>query len=101
MLHILMLRPLVRPSIGLVGGVSVLLLQLAHEAIFLAPDLLKLVVGQLAPLFPGMAFEFLPLALEDVPVHLSLPPLSLSPSDLRRRSSHTDHLDDRLRSATT
>jgi len=68
MLGILMLRPLIRTPIGLVGGVSVLLLQLAHQAIFLASDLLKFVVGQLAPLFPRLPFEFFPLALDDVPV---------------------------------
>ena len=53
--------------------VSVLLLQLAYEAILLAPDFLKLVVGELAPPFPRMAFEFFPLALDDVPVRLRLP----------------------------
>src|SRR5665648_142381 len=53
----------------LVGGVSVLLLQLADEAILLAPDFLKLVVGKITPLFPRTPFEFLPLALDDVPVH--------------------------------
>ena len=42
--------------------VYVLLLQPAYEAILLAPDFLKLVVGELAPLFPRMAFEFFPLA---------------------------------------
>src|SRR5450759_1012508 len=68
-----MLRPLVHTPIGLVGGVSVLLLQLADEAVLLAPDFLKLVVGQLAPLFPRVAFELFPLALDDVPVHLRLP----------------------------
>src|SRR5450759_2207757 len=72
--RILLLRPLVGAPIGLVGGVAVLLLQLAYEAIFLAPDLLKLVVGELAPLFARMAFELFPLALDDVPVHLRPPP---------------------------
>src|SRR5450759_656461 len=64
---------------GLVRGVAVLLLQLAYETILLAPDFLKLVVGQLAPLFPGLPLELFPLALDDVPVHVSLP----SASDLR------------------
>src|SRR5665647_2774960 len=68
-----MLRPLVRTPIGLVGGVSVLLLQLAYEAILLTADFFKLVVGELAPLFPRVAFELFPLALDDVPVHLRLP----------------------------
>src|SRR5665647_485008 len=68
-----MLRPLVRTPIGLVGGVSVLLLQLAYEAILLTPDFFKLVVAELAPLFPRVAFELFPLALDDVPVHLRLP----------------------------
>src|SRR5665811_304399 len=54
---------------GLVGRVSVLLLQLADEAILLAPHFLKLVVGKITPLFPRTPFEFLPLALDDVPVH--------------------------------
>src|SRR5450830_369017 len=69
-----MLRPLVRTPIGFVGGVAVLLLQLAYEAILLAPDFLKLVVGEFAPLFARMAFELFPLALDDVPVHLRPPP---------------------------
>src|SRR5450759_1647755 len=67
---------------GLVGGVSVLLLQLAYEAIFLAPDFLQLVVGKLAPLFPCLTLEFFPLALDDVPVHLRLP-----------LASHSERLD--------
>jgi len=60
--------------------VSVLLLQLAYEAILLAPDFLKLVVGELAPLFPRMALKFFPLALDDVPVHLRLPLAAASDS---------------------
>src|SRR5665647_991247 len=69
-----MLRPFVGAPIGLVGGVAVLLLQLAYEAVLLAPDFLKLVVAELAPLFARMALELFPLALDDVPVHLPLPP---------------------------
>src|SRR5665647_1536812 len=34
----------------------------------------KLVVAELAPLFARMAFELFPPALDDVPVHLRLPP---------------------------
>src|SRR5665648_552948 len=73
----------------LVGGVSVLLLQLADEAILLAPDFLKLVVAELAPLFPRMAFELFPLALDDVPVHLRLPPASASDSIILHDCRHT------------
>src|SRR5450759_2370323 len=102
-----MLRPLVHTPIGLVGGVSVLLLQLADEAVLLAPDFLKLVVGQLAPLFPRVAFELFPLALDDVPVHLRLPLSTDSGSTVaqnypptRNLSSLTDHpLKPRPRSA--
>src|SRR5680860_879568 len=75
-LRILMLRPFLRPPIGLVGGVAVLLLELAYKTILLAPDFLKLVVGEFAPLFPRFPFEFLPLALDDIPVHLAHPPAS-------------------------
>src|SRR5664280_1802623 len=57
MLCVLMLRPLVCPLARLIGSVSVLLLQFAHKAILFAPDLLKLVVAKLAPLFPGHAFQ--------------------------------------------
>ena len=76
--RILVLRPLIRPPVGLVGSVAVLLLQFAYQAILLAADLLKLVVVKLAPLFPGLAFQLFPFALDDVPIHLS--PLALSPS---------------------
>src|SRR5664280_3258144 len=69
-----MLRPLVGAPIGLVGGVAVLLLQLAYEAVLFAPDFLKLVIAELAPLFARTAFELFPLALDDVPVHLRPPP---------------------------
>src|SRR5258706_16361932 len=65
-------------GIGLVAGAAVALLDLAHELVALARDLVEFVVGELAPLFLDRALHLLPVAFDAVPVHV-LSSMSLGP----------------------
>src|SRR5688572_27854741 len=57
---------------GAVLGVAVALLELAGELVGVALDLVEVIVGQLAPLHLRFTFDLLPLALEDVRIHVAL-----------------------------
>src|SRR5262245_3951280 len=65
-------QPAVDCALGLVPGVAVALLQAAGE--FLAPALnnVQVIVGELAPLLLGLAFELLPVSFDAIPIHLDL-----------------------------
>src|SRR5665213_2946279 len=57
---------------GLVLADAVGLLHLADQLVALAADDVELVVGELAPLFLGLALQLLPVAFDTVPVQVSL-----------------------------
>src|SRR5258706_7608482 len=61
--------PLGHAPLGFVLGQAIALLHLAGELIAAAGDDVPVVVGQLAPLFLGLARQLLPVALNAVPVH--------------------------------
>src|SRR5665213_2285200 len=51
---------------------SVRLLHLADQLVTLATDYVELVVGELAPLFLGLALQLLPVAFDTIPIQVSL-----------------------------
>jgi hypothetical protein len=55
-------------ALGLLTAPAVAFLKLAEQFIFVAGDLIPLVVGDLAPLLAGLAFELIPFAFDHVPV---------------------------------
>src|SRR5687767_11911154 len=62
--------PVAYLSLGLVPGAAVALLDLADQLVAVARHLVELVVGELAPLRLHLALHLLPVAFDDVPVHV-------------------------------
>jgi hypothetical protein len=48
---------------------AVPLLNSAYEPVASAGDLIDLIVGELSPLLPDLAFELLPVSFDSIPVH--------------------------------
>src|SRR5262249_45112099 len=67
----------------LILGVAVALLQTAGELLAPALDDFEIVLGELAPLLLGFAFELLPVSFDSIPIHL-MPPLSFDRWNARR-----------------
>src|SRR5581483_9319695 len=65
---------LVGAALGLFTRIAVAFLQLADQLIALPGDILQVIVGELAPLFPDSAFELVPVASYGIPVHGQKPP---------------------------
>src|SRR5690606_5112221 len=66
-------EPLVEAALRLVAAVTVALLDAPDELVVVALGHRQVVVGELAPLLLDVALELLPVALQDVPVHVVLP----------------------------
>src|SRR5712691_3668976 len=66
------LEPSVDLALGFVLGNAVALLQAAGELGALALDHIEVIVGELSPLLPNLAFELLPVSFNAIPVHRSL-----------------------------
>src|SRR5262245_23073268 len=79
--------PVVDLLAGLVLADAVALLHVPHQLVAFARDAVDVVVGQLAPLFFGLAFELAPIAFDAVPVHVSLLALKMSASPPRQQWS--------------
>ena len=58
--------------LGFVLRDAVGLLDLARELITLAGNHVEVIVGELAPLRFNLAFELLPVAFHDIPIHIHL-----------------------------
>jgi hypothetical protein len=64
-----LLGPPIDFALGRILGVAVPLLKQTEQFVPLAFDGLKIVVRQLAPLRPDLAFELLPVSFDFIPVH--------------------------------
>ena len=68
------LRP--RPGVGLllrfILGDAVAFLDAADQLVFLSGHLVPVTVGELAPLFAGLALHLFPVAFNSVPIHRGL-----------------------------
>src|SRR5262249_46288397 len=66
---LLILEEAVHFSLCLVLGAAVALLNLAGKDLGIAVNLIQIVVGELAPLLPDLAFQLFPLSLHGLRVH--------------------------------
>src|SRR5207253_358558 len=62
-------REIIDASRGLVARIAVFLLQRADELVALTGDMLKLIVGHIAPLLTHFALKLFPVSLYGIPVH--------------------------------
>src|SRR4051812_16028185 len=69
----LAIEPAVDLGLRLVLGVTVVLLEAAFELVTLAVDDVQVIVGELAPLFLGLASELFPVSFDTIPIHGSIP----------------------------
>jgi hypothetical protein len=59
-------------SFGLILGNAVSLLDLSGKLVALSRNRIQVVIGQFSPLFLDLSLELLPVARNDIPVHLNL-----------------------------
>lgn len=65
-----LLYPPVKLLFGALAGVAILLLEQADDLFGIAGRLFQVVVGEFAPPFFDLAAHFLPLAFEDILIHI-------------------------------
>src|SRR5436309_438786 len=58
-------------TLSLFAGVAIALLELAHQDLAVALDLIDFILGELAPLLPHLPLELSPLAFQRVTVHVT------------------------------
>jgi hypothetical protein len=62
-------EPIVKLVLGVLFGDSIPLLQPAEEFVFAAGDNFQIVVSEISPPLPNLAFNFRPLAFNLIPIH--------------------------------
>lgn len=66
-------RPIVDLTLRNLFGQPVFLLNLANQLVPLSGNLIKIVIGQFAPLLEDLALNLLPFAFDLIPVHCNSP----------------------------